>query len=455
MLNPDGAEAVMRYNAQGIDINRDARRLATPEGRALRHAVERVKPEFAFNLHNQHARTTVGKPPKPAAVSVLAPAPDPTGHETPSWHRAKQMCAVFVEAVRPIIPGMISRYDDTHEPRAFGDTIQATGASTMLVEAGGWTDADIEPVTRVHFHGMLTTLHAIATDKCGDADVEVYRTLPESNSVRPMDCMISNAQVLTSVTPNPFTVDLGIQETRTERLGGDTKSDGRIIEIGDLSTLTAKAHIDGTGWLILPGRIALVEEWSPETALSPQQIDALLVRGVTSVIGCVDLNKTAAIEAIGSARDMPVNWGFVGRIDNARSLAPAELVERVAWAAAQGALAIASNRANEELWEQLDHVGLPLVQLKQLASAASGGRTYGDESQHAAQLYKLLNLYGKRGRVGRDARADLAVFNLHDKGDAKAAADLRRLLLVMVAGETVWKDGARVGRSPGTFLCRG
>ncbi len=75
MLNPDGAEAVKRYNAQGIDINRDARRLSTPEGRALRKAVETIKPEFGFNLHNQHARTSVGRPPKPAAVSVLAPAP--------------------------------------------------------------------------------------------------------------------------------------------------------------------------------------------------------------------------------------------------------------------------------------------------------------------------------------------------------------------------------------------
>ena len=61
MLNPDGAEAVMRYNAQGIDINRDARRLATPEGRALRRAVETLKPQFGFNLHNQHARTSVGQ----------------------------------------------------------------------------------------------------------------------------------------------------------------------------------------------------------------------------------------------------------------------------------------------------------------------------------------------------------------------------------------------------------
>ena len=79
MLNPDGAEAVKRFNAQGIDINRDARRLSTPEGRALRKAVETIKPEFGFNLHNQHARTSVGRPPKPAAVSVLAPAPDPSG----------------------------------------------------------------------------------------------------------------------------------------------------------------------------------------------------------------------------------------------------------------------------------------------------------------------------------------------------------------------------------------
>ena len=86
----------------------------------------------------------------------------------PAGDRAKQMCAVFVEAVRPIIPGMISRYDDTHEPRAFGDTIQATGASTMLVEAGGWTDADIEPITR-------RTLSWHAHDAACDCDRQVSR----------------------------------------------------------------------------------------------------------------------------------------------------------------------------------------------------------------------------------------------------------------------------------------
>ena len=36
MLNPDGAEAGIRFNAQGIDINRDWRRQVTPEGRSHR-----------------------------------------------------------------------------------------------------------------------------------------------------------------------------------------------------------------------------------------------------------------------------------------------------------------------------------------------------------------------------------------------------------------------------------
>lgn len=43
MLNPDGAELFQRQNAVGIDVNRDARRLVTPEARALRALHERFK----------------------------------------------------------------------------------------------------------------------------------------------------------------------------------------------------------------------------------------------------------------------------------------------------------------------------------------------------------------------------------------------------------------------------
>src|SRR4051794_12150274 len=71
MVNPDGAERFQRRNAQSIDVNRDALRLQTPEGRALKALRDRVNPKVGFNLHNQSWRTSVGKPPKPASISLL------------------------------------------------------------------------------------------------------------------------------------------------------------------------------------------------------------------------------------------------------------------------------------------------------------------------------------------------------------------------------------------------
>jgi hypothetical protein len=142
MLNPDGAEAGTRFNAQHIDINRDALRLETSEGQALHRAVETLRPEFGFNLHNQNARAAVGNPPRPAAVSVMAPAMDTADTETAQVRAAKQVALRFVEAVRPKADGMISRYVAEYMPWSFGERVQAMGVITVLVEAGGWPDAD-------------------------------------------------------------------------------------------------------------------------------------------------------------------------------------------------------------------------------------------------------------------------------------------------------------------------
>ena len=61
MLNPDGAEVFQRENAVGIDVNRDARRQVTPEARTLKKVRDAFRPEFGFNLHDQNARTRVGR----------------------------------------------------------------------------------------------------------------------------------------------------------------------------------------------------------------------------------------------------------------------------------------------------------------------------------------------------------------------------------------------------------
>ncbi|CAN0522025.1 unnamed protein product, partial [Scytosiphon promiscuus] len=53
MLNPDGAEVYQRRNTLGIDINRDALALQSPEGRTLKRVRDSLDADFGFNLHDQ------------------------------------------------------------------------------------------------------------------------------------------------------------------------------------------------------------------------------------------------------------------------------------------------------------------------------------------------------------------------------------------------------------------
>jgi predicted deacylase len=454
LLNPDGAERVSRFNAQGIDVNRDALRLATPEGRGLRRAVETLKPEFGFNLHNQNARRSVGTPPKPAAVSVLAPSADAAATPTPHMRRAKQMAACFVDAVRPFAEGMISRYDDEFEPRAFGDTIQASGTVTMLVEAGGWPDVDPEPLVRVHFHGMLSTLHAIATGRVADLDLQIYEALPESNSRDLFDLLITGGHVLDANHGDAYKADLGIDHSHGSRLAVTLKRDGKIVDIGDLSTAAGKLTIDAAGCLILPGRAAHVADWSPRTNLSDAQLESLLSRGMTSVIGAVDLTDAEEIESMSAPRQLPINWGFVARLESARNLARQQLIEHVALAGNRGLLAVVGNHADEALWQQLDRFGLPLLQANQLLSVDAPAPNYRELARQTEGVYKSLGLEAYRGRIARGRYADLQEFELGPDLTSLPAPDWQRLKRLVVAGETVWENGKRVGGMPGVNLRR-
>ena len=51
MLNPDGAEAHLRFNGAGEDLNRDHLLLAQPETQALHRVARRVRPHLAVDSH--------------------------------------------------------------------------------------------------------------------------------------------------------------------------------------------------------------------------------------------------------------------------------------------------------------------------------------------------------------------------------------------------------------------
>jgi beta-lactamase class A len=261
MLNPDGAERFQRRNAMGIDINRDARALATPEARALKGIRDRLDAHVGFNLHDQNIRTTVGETGRQAAFALLAP---PWGESRDDDHvreRAARLAGVMRLAVDSIVEGRISRYDDSFNPRAFGDLMQQWGTSTVLVESGGWDgDPEKQHLRLANFVGILSALDALASGTYAQVSPDWYRSLPFNG--RPLtDLILRGGHVVLSGNgapgsggvgpPHPYRADLAIQYADPSRWIGP-----RVDEVGDLrETLSRRtldieglyAHIDGGG----------------------------------------------------------------------------------------------------------------------------------------------------------------------------------------------------------------
>ncbi|HRI47702.1 MAG TPA: M14 family zinc carboxypeptidase, partial [Ignavibacteriaceae bacterium] len=163
MLNPDGAEKFIRFNAQGIDINRDAKSLQSPEAKILLKAVEDIKPDFAFNMHDQDYRWSVGGNDKVVALSFLAPAFDDAKTVDPTREKAINLLSGIIKLLSDYTESRITRYSDDYEPRSFGDTIAGRGISTILVEAGRWqNDLEKSYLRKLNFLVLLFAMSRIA-----------------------------------------------------------------------------------------------------------------------------------------------------------------------------------------------------------------------------------------------------------------------------------------------------
>ncbi|MBX6363203.1 MAG: serine hydrolase [Gemmatimonadetes bacterium] len=246
MLNPDGAERFQRRDAYGIDVNRDARRLSTPEAQALKQIHTEFRPDFGFNLHDQNVRTRISGTESLAAIALLAPRPDTSHVDTPGLIRAQHLAAAVREAIEPLVGGHIAKYDDTHNPRAFGDLIQRWGTSTILIESGGWRDdPEKQYLRRVNFVAILAALDAIATGSYARSDLALYRSLPyNGSSVR--DLLVRGGRIVLPGMP-PYRADLAI-----DYQDALLRTAPRIADVGDLDDVLARDTIDATGLSIHP-----------------------------------------------------------------------------------------------------------------------------------------------------------------------------------------------------------
>jgi beta-lactamase class A len=241
MLNPDGAEAHRRRSAFGIDINRDARVLATPEARALKSAQEQWQPAFGFNLHDQNPRSRVGTTSRIAAMALLAPAPDADATETPSYVRARQLTAHIARELAPLTGQHLARYDDSYNARAFGDGMQSWGVSTVLIETGSWRHDEPKHYLRTaNFVALVSALDAIADGSYESAAVSLYADLPQNG--RSVSDLIIRGGTIILAEGHAYRADIAIDAAA---VGGPAWT--QITDIGDLRDNEARDTLDASG----------------------------------------------------------------------------------------------------------------------------------------------------------------------------------------------------------------
>jgi hypothetical protein len=304
MLNPDGAERHSRRNAQGIDVNRDALVLATPEGRLLKALRERFAPEIGFNLHDQDRRTTVGDSGVLSSISLLAVSGDPEGTLTPGRARAKRVASLIARTVEPFVPGGVARYDEDWNPRAFGDNLTAWGTPVVLVESGGIPPGrPLTDLTRLNYVALLVALDALASDDAAGEDPALYDGLRRNADRLFVDVLLAGGRVVQPSAPEPYPADVGFDLLDDDAAaagcpGGAAVGPSRVREVGDGRLLAAGRRVDAAGRLLLPALAVSVRE-SPRPWLDGFALDALARLGVGRVRWHVPPERRAA--AIASA----------------------------------------------------------------------------------------------------------------------------------------------------------
>jgi hypothetical protein len=287
MMNPDGAGRYERRNAQGIDINRDALMLTTPEGRLLKSVRDRFKPMLGFNLHDQTRRTTVGETGILSSISLLAVAGDSAGTMTPGRKRAQRAASTIALALGSFVPGGIARYDEDWNPRAFGDNITAWGTPVVLIESGGFpAGGGFKNLTRLNFVALVSILEGLSRNDLADIPPGVYDRLLRNRADAYADVAILGASILEPRSGKWFEADVAFDVLASDQTVAGcavpARAFSRVVEIGDSRVVTPGRRINGRGMLVAPlsrdlglkpGEITPEALWAIRPDLGPKPDD--------------------------------------------------------------------------------------------------------------------------------------------------------------------------------------
>ncbi|TDE12086.1 M14 family zinc carboxypeptidase [Dyadobacter psychrotolerans] len=254
MLNPDGAEKYQRRTMQGIDMNRDAAARQTPEAVILKGLVDKLAPDYGFNLHDQSPRYSAGRSPRVATISFLATSYDYELSINKVRERSMQLIVGMNKILQDYIPGQVARYSDDHEPRGFGDNVQKWGTTLVLIESGGYVgDPEKQYIRQLNFMAILSALGSISDNSLTKENREDYYKIPE-NGRWLYDLVVRNATVKQS--GKTFTTDLGINRNEVS-YSNATKFFyySKIEDFGDLHPQYGSEELDAAGLTVEKGKV--------------------------------------------------------------------------------------------------------------------------------------------------------------------------------------------------------
>ena len=241
MLNPDGAHAYTRENANLVDLNRDAVAETQPEMQLLKLVYNQFKPDFCYNLHDQRTIFGTSDFNLPATISFLAPAFDIACTYNETRMQAVSVINKMVTSLSFYIPNQIGRFDDSYNVNCTGDYFTTQNTPTILFEAGHFnSDYNREESRKFVFIALISSFMKQNENVVVDNDLINYLRIPQNNKCF-FDFIYRNVKIIDNNVEK--IINFAAQYTEVVQ-NGQLKFVATITKIDDLQNFKGNLEYD-------------------------------------------------------------------------------------------------------------------------------------------------------------------------------------------------------------------